>query len=227
MIKFSIQAAHEQINPLELLDDVIVMEKNGIERCWTSDHYMPWWHTGASGGAAWPWLGAALAKTNNIVIGTGITQRILGYKPAIVVQVFATLGFMFPHRVFLTVGRGQALNEVPSGNRWPSSSERFQRLKEAIYIIKKLWTDEWVTFKGKFYELKDSKLYTKPKEPIPLFIAGLGSQSARLAGEEGDGFVTTELSADKIKNKLLPALKDGARAARKDYDEDKQKALRS
>ena len=240
MIKFSIQAAHEQINPLELLDDVIVMEKNGIERCWTSDHYMPWWHTGASGGAAWPWIGAALAKTNNIVIGTGITPPILRYNPAIVAQVFATLGFMFPGRVFLTVGRGEALNEVPSGNPWPSSHERFERLKEAIYIIKTLWNEDWISFKGKFYELKDSNLYTKPKVPIPLYIAGLGSQSARLAGEEGDGFVTNELSADKIKNQLFPALKDGATAARKDYDslekvlfipgsydEDKQKALRS
>jgi coenzyme F420-dependent glucose-6-phosphate dehydrogenase len=240
MIKFSIQAAHEQVNPLELLDDVILMEKNGIERCWTSDHYMPWWNTGASGGAAWPWLGAALAKTNNIVIGTGITPPILRYNPAIVAQVFATLGFMFPDRVFLTVGRGEALNEVPSGNPWPSSRERFERLKEAIYIIKTLWKEDWISFKGKFYELKNSKLYTKPKVPIPLYIAGLGSQSARLAGEEGDGFVTNELSADKIKNKLFPALKDGATAARKDYDslekvlfipgsydEDKQKALRS
>jgi coenzyme F420-dependent glucose-6-phosphate dehydrogenase len=240
MIKFSIQAAHEQVNPLELLDDVILMEKNGIERCWTSDHYMPWWNTGASGGAAWPWLGAALAKTNNIVIGTGITPPILRYNPAIVAQVFATLGFMFPDRVFLTVGRGEALNEVPSGNPWPSSRERFERLKEAIYIIKTLWKEDWISFKGKFYDLKNSKLYTKPKVPIPLYIAGLGSQSARLAGEEGDGFVTNELSADKIKNKLFPALKDGATAARKDYDslekvlfipgsydEDKQKALRS
>jgi coenzyme F420-dependent glucose-6-phosphate dehydrogenase len=240
MIKFSIQAAHEQVNPLELLDDVILMEKNRIERCWTSDHYMPWWNTGASGGAAWPWLGAALAKTNNIVIGTGITPPILRYNPAIVAQVFATLGFMFPDRVFLTVGRGEALNEVPSGNPWPSSRERFERLKEAIYIIKTLWKEDWISFKGKFYELKNSKLYTKPKVPIPLYIAGLGSQSARLAGEEGDGFVTNELSADKIKNKLFPALKDGATAARKDYDslekvlfipgsydEDKQKALRS
>jgi coenzyme F420-dependent glucose-6-phosphate dehydrogenase len=240
MIKFSIQAAHEQVNPLELLDDVILMEKNRIERCWTSDHYMPWWNTGASGGAAWPWLGAALAKTNNIVIGTGITPPILRYNPAIVAQVFATLGFMFPDRVFLTVGRGEALNEVPSGNPWPSSRERFERLKEAIYIIKTLWKEDWISFKGKFYELKNSKLYTKPKVPIPLYIAGLGSQSARLAGEEGDGFVTNELSADKIKNKLFPALKDGANAARKDYDslekvlfipgsydEDKQKALRS
>jgi len=240
MTRLSILAAHEQVNPVDLLSDVIEMEQNGIERCWTSDHYMPWWHTGASGGAAWPWLGAALAKTDKIVIGTGITPPILRYNPAIVAQVFATLGFMFPRRVFLTVGRGEALNEVTSGNNWPSNFERFTRLKEAIHLIKKLWKEDWVTFKGEYYWVKDSKLYTKPKDPIPMYIAGLGPQSARLAGQEGDGLVTNEIDADKIKNKLFPALKEGARLAGKDYeslekvlfipasyDEDKEKALES
>lgn len=240
MTRLSILAAHEQVNPVDLLSDVIEMEQNGIERCWTSDHYMPWWHTGASGGAAWPWLGAALAKTDKIVIGTGITPPILRYNPAIVAQVFATLGFMFPRRVFLTVGRGEALNEVTSGNNWPSNFERFTRLKEAIHLIKKLWKEDWVTFKGEYYWVKDSNLYTKPKDPIPMYIAGLGPQSSRLAGQEGDGLVTNEIDADKIKNKLFPALKEGARLAGKDYeslekvlfipasyDEDKEKALES
>jgi coenzyme F420-dependent glucose-6-phosphate dehydrogenase len=240
MVRLSIQAAHEQVNPVDLLNDVIIMEQNEIERCWTSDHYMPWWHTGASGGAAWPWLGAALAKTNKIVIGTGITPPILRYNPAIVAQVFATLGFMFPGRIFLTVGRGEALNEVTTGNQWPSNLERFRRLEEAIHLIKKLWTEDWVTFKGEYYWVKDSNLYTKPKNPIPMYIAGLGPQSAKLAGQEGDGLVTNEIDADKIKNKLFPAFKEGARIAGKDYsplerilfipasyDEDKQKAIES
>ena len=129
---------------------------------------------------------------------------------------------------------------MPSGNHWPASRERFERLKEAIQIIKGLWNEDRVSFKGKYYELRDSKLYTKPKVPIPLYVAGLGPQSPRLAGEQADGLVTNELSADKIKNKIFPALKDGTNAVGKDYDmmekvlfipgwyhEDKQKALRS
>ena len=240
MIKFGIHAAHEQLNPSDLLDDVIKMEENGIERCWTSDHYMPWWHSGAAGGAAWPWLGAALARTEKLVMGTGVTAPILRYHPAIVAQVFATLGYMFPNRVFLGVGKGEALNEVTSGNHWPSSRERFQRLKEAIHLIKKLWTEKWVTFKGQYYSVKDSNLYTKPEKPIPLYVAALGEQSAMLAGEEANGFVTNELDVEKIKNKLFPAIKEGAKKSSKDYqslerilfipasyDEDKDKALRS
>lgn len=240
MVRISIQAAHEQTNPLDLLNDVIKMDKKGIEKCWSSDHYMPWWHTGSSGGAAWPWIGAALAKTSKIIVGTGVTPPILRYHPAIVAQVFATLGVMFPNRVFLGVGRGEALNEVPAGNPWPSNLERLQRLKEAIHLIKKLWTEEWVNFRGQYYWVKDSNLYTRPERPIPLYIAGLKPQAARLAGEEGDGFITNELDVESIKNKLLPAVKEGTRRSGKDYDslekilfipasydEDLQKALQS
>jgi coenzyme F420-dependent glucose-6-phosphate dehydrogenase len=240
MTKISIQAAHEQVNPKDLLSDVMTMDENGIQRCWTSDHYMPWWDSGASGGAAWPWLGAALARTRNIVIGTGVTAPILRYHPAIVAQVFATLEYMFPNRVFLGIGRGEALNEVTSGHSWPSNTEKFERLKEAIYLIRKLWTEDWVDFKGNYYWVRDSKLYTKPSNRIPLYLAGIGKQSARLAGEEADGFVTNELDVEVIREKLFPALKKGATISGKDYSslekilflpasyhEDKQKALES
>ncbi|MGH9986964.1 MAG: LLM class flavin-dependent oxidoreductase, partial [Nitrososphaeraceae archaeon] len=189
---------------------------------------------------AWPWLGAALARTRNIVIGTGVTAPILRYHPAIVAQVFATLEYMFPGRVFLGVGRGEALNEVTSGHSWPSNAEKFERLKEAIYLIRKLWTGDWVDFKGNYYWVRDSKLYTKPSNHIPLYLAGIGKQSARLAGEEADGFVTNELDIGVIRDKLFPALKEGATISGKDYSslekilflpasyhEDKQKALES
>jgi coenzyme F420-dependent glucose-6-phosphate dehydrogenase len=240
MVKISIQAAHEQVNPLDLLGDVVNMDDSGIGRCWTSDHYMPWWDTGASGGAAWPWLGAALAKTRTITIGTGVTAPILRYHPAVVAQVFATLGYMFPNRVFLGVGRGEALNEVTTGHFWPSNAEKSGRLNEAIHLIKRLWTEDWVDFKGKYFWVKDSKLYTKPPKPIPLYISGIGEQTAKLAGQEGDGFVTNELNIETVRDKLFPAVEKGARESGKDYDsldrilfipasynEDKQRALES
>ena len=202
-------ASHEQVNANDLLNDVVTMEKNGLEKCWVSDHYMPWWHDGGYAGATWPWLGAALAKTNKINIGTSVTAPILRYNPAVVAQVFATLGYMFPERVFLTVGTGEAVNEVPSGNGWPSNKERFERLVEAVHVIKKLWHEEWVTFSGKYYKLKDSNLYTKPQKPVPLLIAAMGPQTAKFAGEEGDGLLTNEINVQNLKDKILPAFKEG------------------
>jgi coenzyme F420-dependent glucose-6-phosphate dehydrogenase len=240
MVRISIQAAHEQVNPNDLLNDVLSMDKYGIERCWTSDHYMPWWDTGASGAAAWPWMGAALAKTNKITLGTGVTSPILRYHPAVVAQVFATLGYMFPNRVFLGIGKGEALNEVTSGHSWPSGFERLARLREAVQLIKKLWTEDWVDFKGTYYWVRDSKLYTKPRMPIPLYIAGLGPKAAKLAGQEGNGFVTNELDIEIIRSKLFPAMEKGAKECGRNFDslekilfipasyhEDKEKAIQS
>ncbi len=84
---------------------------------------MPWWHTGATAGAAWPWLGAALAKTDRIVVDTGDTAPILRYHPAVAAQVFAMLGYMLSGRIFLGLGRGESLNEVPARTSWPSNDE--------------------------------------------------------------------------------------------------------
>ena len=89
-------------------------------------------------------------------------------------QVFATLGYMFSGRVFLGLGRGESLNEVPAGTTWPSNQERFEMLEEAIMLIKRLWLEDWVTFHGRYYRVKNSNLYTKPLQPIPIFIEGIG-----------------------------------------------------
>jgi alkanesulfonate monooxygenase SsuD/methylene tetrahydromethanopterin reductase-like flavin-dependent oxidoreductase (luciferase family) len=59
-----------------------------------------------------------------------------------------------------------------------------------MYIIMRLII---LCMRGYYYWVKDSRLYTKPIRPVPLYVAGLGEQSARLAGEVGDGFVTNEL----------------------------------
>jgi alkanesulfonate monooxygenase SsuD/methylene tetrahydromethanopterin reductase-like flavin-dependent oxidoreductase (luciferase family) len=199
MVRSSILAAHEQVNPVDLLRDVIEMEQNGIEKCWTSDHYMPWWrHSGASGGAAWPSMGAALAKTNRIVIGTGITPPILRYHPAIVAQVFATLGFMFKNRVFLSIGR-EALNKVPSGNYWPSNYERFERLKEAIQLIKKLWIEDWVNFKVNIIGLKILTCILNLKRPFRCILQDLVHNKIDWPDKRATDLLLTSLMLTKLK----------------------------
>jgi coenzyme F420-dependent glucose-6-phosphate dehydrogenase len=140
----------------------------------------------------------------------------------------------------ITVGTGESLNEVPTGNDWPSYPERLGRLNEAIQIIKKLWREDWVDFSGTYYTIKKSNLYTKPARKIPLYVAALGKQSATLAGAQGDGLVTTELNPSLVKERLFSPFEQAARHAGKQpelmlkavfipasYDEDRQKALDS
>lgn len=239
MIKLGYFAAHEQRNPIDLLRYAIQSEKIGLDAVWSSDHFHPWAHTNASSGFAWNWISVVAATTNRIKVGTGVTAPILRYHPAIVAQSFATLDYMFPGRIFLGLGTGEAMNEVPLGYEWPPIKERIQRLKEAVQVIKLLWTGEFVDFRGKYYELKKARLYTAPKK-IPIYIASCGVTTAKLAGKYADGFLTLPQPDETHIQKLLRAMESAAVEAGRDpgviervieievsYDEDFDKALSS
>ena len=92
-------------------------------------------------------MASAAERTKNMKIGTAVTAPILRYHPGIVAQAFATLAVMYPNRIFLGLGAGEALNESPLGYTWPSPKERVEMLEEAMIVIKKLWDDDFVSFK--------------------------------------------------------------------------------
>ncbi|MDF2556084.1 MAG: fgd1 4 [Microbacterium sp.] len=138
------------------------------------------------------------------------------YHPAVVAQAFATLGVMFPGRIVLGVGTGEALNEVTLGLDWPDPPERFQRLKEAITLIEKLWAGERVTYEGNFWQVTDATVYDRPTVPVPIYIGAAGPAATKLAGRIADGFITTSGKDPKLyTDTLLPALQEGlAKAGR-------------
>lgn len=211
-------AAHELYPPEELLEYVSAADKAGFHTVWSSDHMHPWWDTGAHCGAAWPWLGAALAETMSVRLGTGVTPPIARYHPGIIAQTFATLGTMYPSRVHLALGTGEAMNETPLGFNWPPYEERRKRLIDACEIIHGLWDGGFIDYEGHYWDVDTCKLYTLPQERIPLFIAGNGPKTARVAGRYADGFYTIP-DIDTYREELAPALQEGAEAANRDPKE--------
>lgn len=212
-------AAHEQYSPTDLLDYAEDAEAVGFDTVWTSDHLHPWWDTDAHCGAAWPWLGSALERTNSVRVGTGVTPSIGRYHPGLIAQVFATLGATYPGRVFCTLSTGEAMNERPLGFDWPEYSERRQRLIEACEIIRQLCSGGFHDYEGDHWELDTMKLYTLPEDPVPLYVAANGPNSAYVAGRYADGFLTTVDDLDRYENVLLPALEDGAEDGDRDPDD--------
>ena len=181
-LKFAYKIAPEHHQPDKLLDNAILAEKYGFESFWISDHFHPWGHIGGGGAFAWTWISSAAERTHTATIGTDVTAPILRYHPGIVAQAFATLGYMYPERIFLGLGAGEALNESPLGYVWPSPRERVEMLEEAIIVIKRLWTEDFVDFNGKYYRLKKANLYTKPQRPLKIYVAAGGPRTAELAG---------------------------------------------
>ncbi len=194
---FGFALSSEENGPTELVKLAVQAERNGLDFLSISDHFHPWVPKQGHAPAVWPVLGAIAASTARIVVGTGVSAPILRLHPVIAAQLAATTAAMFEGRFYFGVGTGEALNELVTGERWPSASERLDRLAEAISIIRRLWRGQTVSFDGSFYRVTEAKLFTLPKRPPQIMVAAGSPAAARLAGEE-DGIVMTGPDAELV-----------------------------
>lgn len=219
-LRFGYKASAEQFAPTELLDYAVLAEKAGFDSVFVSDHLQPWNHEGGHAPAAMPWLGALGARTERIIMGTSVLTPTFRYHPGVVAQAFGTLGVLFPGRVILGVGTGEALNEVALGIPWPEVKERFARLKEALELIDLLWREDRVTFEGEYFQTANATIYDKPEVPVPVYIGASGPAATRLAGRVASGFITTSGKARELYTEtLLPALAEGIEKGGRSVDD--------
>jgi coenzyme F420-dependent glucose-6-phosphate dehydrogenase len=229
----------EQYDPNTLLEYAVHAEVVGFDIIVTSDHFHPWSDTGGQSGFPWAWLAAAAQRTRKVEVGTAVTTPMFRYHPAIVAQAFATLDHMYPGRIFMTLGTGHAMNERPLGYEWPGFTEKVERLEEAVKIIQLLWKGDFVNYEGKYYKLDKAKLYTKPKQKIPTYIATSNPRVAEMAGRYCDGILTNPRGLERYLQ-LIRAMERGAKKAGRDpsklskcmefkvsYDVNYDKALKS
>lgn len=218
VLRFGINLNSEEFSAPDLVRFGVLADRVGLDSVWGSDHFHPWFHTNGHGVYIWHVLSAVGAQTDRVILGTSVTCPLFRYPPAIVAQSFATLSCLYPGRVFLGVGTGEALNEVPCGFEWPRThKERLERLREALIIIRMLWNKEFVTYHGKYYYANKANIYDKPPIQIPIHVASTGVKGAELAGELADAFMslpTEDLSL--FTSKLFPALERSARAVGRD-----------
>ena len=211
MLTIGYKASAEQFGPRELVEFAVLAEQVGLDSVWISDHFQPWRHVGGHAPYALSWLAAAGERTSRVVLGTSVLTPTFRYNPAVLAQAFGTLGALYPGRIVLGVGTGEALNEIVVGQReWPEFKERFARLREAVSLMRELWSDERVSFEGEYYRTVDATVYDRPEQPIPVFIAGAGPLVARYAGRAGDGFICTSGKGRELYvDSLLPAVTEG------------------
>ncbi|MDQ3809338.1 MAG: glucose-6-phosphate dehydrogenase (coenzyme-F420) [Chloroflexota bacterium] len=239
-LRLGYKASAEQFGPRELLDFAVHAEACGFDSVVVSDHFQPWRHTGGHAPFSFAWLGALGASTERVMLGTSVVTPTFRYHPSIVAHALATLGVLFPGRVMLGIGTGESLNEVPpTGITWPDFRERYARLREAVTLMRQLWSRDFVSFEGTYYRTREATLYDRPPDGVPLYIAAGGPQMARYAGRAGDGFICTSGKGFELyRDQLLPALAEGAREAGRDvaqidkmievkvsFDTDRQRAL--
>lgn len=215
MLRLGYKASAEQFAPRPLLDFSVMAEEVGFDSVFISDHFQPWKHTDGHAPNSLVWLGALGARTTRAVLGTSVLTPTFRYHPSIVAQAFGTLGSMFPGRVILGIGTGEGLNEVPStGQPWPEFKERFARLRESVQLMRRLWTEERVSFEGQYYRTEKATIYDRPAEPVPIYVAAAGALVAKYAGRSGDGFICTSGKKPELYTEtLLPNVQAGLEAA--------------
>jgi coenzyme F420-dependent glucose-6-phosphate dehydrogenase len=220
LLKFGYKASAEQFGPRELLEFSCLAEAVGFDSVFVSDHFQPWKHTDGHAPFSFAWLGALGARTDRILLGTSVATPTFRYHPAIVAQAVGTLGALYPGRVVFGVGTGESLNEVPAtGIKWPGFKERQGRLREAILLLRRLWTEERVSFEGQYYRTVAATIYDRPPQPVPIWIAASGPTAAAMAGELAEGFICTSGKAPALyRETLLPKVEEGLKRAGRPWD---------
>jgi coenzyme F420-dependent glucose-6-phosphate dehydrogenase len=218
-LKLGYKASAEQFDPRELVEIAVAAEAHGMESVATSDHFQPWRHEGGHAPFSLSWMAAVGERTSTIQIGTSVMTPTFRYNPAVLAQAFATMGCLYPGRIMLGVGSGEALNEIATGWRgeWPEFKERFARLRESVDLMRQLWTGDRVTFEGEYYSTVEASIYDRPDVPIPVYIAAGGPVVARYAGRAGDGFICTSGKGMELyTEQLIPAVIEGAEKVGRD-----------
>lgn len=220
------KASAEQFDPRELIEIAVAAEAHGMQSVAVSDHFQPWRHTGGHAPFSLTWMAAVGERTSSIRIGTSVMTPTFRYNPAVLAQAFASMGVMYPGRVFLGVGTGEALNEVATGFRgpgrqdWPEFKERFARLRESVDLMRQLWTNDRVNYRGEYYSTHDASIYDRPETPVPIYIAAGGPFVARYAGRAGDGFICTSgKGVELYTDELIPAVKEGAEKVGRTFEQ--------
>jgi probable non-F420 flavinoid oxidoreductase len=205
MARIGYHASHEQFAPSDLLFWAKCAEEAGFDCAMSSDHFHPWSERQGQSGFAWSWLGAAMEGTClpfGIISAPGYR-----YHPAVIAQGAATLAQMYPGRLWLALGSGEAINEAITGLTWPDKLERNARLLECAQIIRAMFAGETVTHRGRI-TVVEAKLYTLPEQSPMLVGAAVSERTAEWVGSWADALITVQASLEQLE-KVIAAFRHG------------------
>jgi F420-dependent oxidoreductase-like protein len=181
-------------------------EQTDCHALWTSDHLF--WDSGSTRRhclEAWTLLAALAPLTTTVRLGTLVTCN--SYRhPSILAKAVACLDTISQGRIDCGLGAGwKELEYRAYGIPFPPIGTRMAQLREAVQVLRQLWTHERATFQGQHYTLEDAVCMPKPlQQPLPLWIGGQGEKKLlRLVAEAADGWnMVLGSSLEQVRHKL-------------------------
>ena len=199
-------------------------EESGFDSFWLMDHFIQLPGLGPEDEPfleGWTGLAALAAATNKIRLGTLVTGN--PYRnPALMAKMAATIDVISQGRLFFGYGAGWFQSEFDQyGYEFVEPPyKRIKAMREALIIIKKMWTEARASFEGEYYTIREAILEPKPvqKPHPPILIGGGGEKyTLRYLAELGDA-CNLFGSFEDVQHKL-DVLRGHCAAVGRDYNE--------
>ena len=172
---------------------VDLCEREGIDSIWISDRII-----GAQPSLEPIVAFAAIAgRTRRLKFGPSVLVLPLR-QPVVLAKEVATIDFLSNGRMLLAVGVG-----LDDEREWQAcgvpKGERGGRTDEAIVLMRRLWTEERVTFHGRYFQTDEVALMPKPiQQPVPIWIGGHTDAALRRTGALGDGWLPSFITPEEF-----------------------------
>jgi F420-dependent oxidoreductase-like protein len=212
---------HDPVEAYEAMTGVARhADELGFASIWLVDHFDTIPHPSQEKTfECWTTTAALARDTRRVRIGQLVTCN--GYRnPALLAKMASTVDVLSHGRLNFGIGAGWYEHEFRSyGYEYPDAPERLRRLREAVQIIRAMWTEEEAVFEGKYYRVQGA--INQPKgvqQPhIPLLIGGSGEQvTLKLVAQYGDA-CNIYGDAETIKRKFA-ILKEHCASVGRDYE---------
>lgn len=156
------------------------------------------------------------ANTNKIALGTSVMDMLF-HNPVILARRFATLDILSEGRSIAGFGIGWSKDEYQASNI--PFQNRGKRADEFIQVLKRIWTDDVVEFKGKYYNIPASKIGPKPiqKPHLPVYLGGFSPNTfSRIVNYDTNGWLAVVGGPLEYLDNTIKTIKDIANKANKD-----------
>jgi len=191
-----------------------VLERDGIDSLWLSDRLS----SPVPVPEVMTTLAAVAARTTALKFGPSVI--VLPYRtPVVAAKEMATIDWLSRGRFFPAVGVGVELPREFEASGVPFA-QRGRRTDEAIEVIRRLWTEDSVTFQGEFYTLDRISVFPKPwQSPPPIWIGGKSDAAIRRTARVGDGWIPSFITPAEFRTGM-ERVQELAAAAGREVPED-------
>lgn len=183
---------HRSVSPRDHLDGLLrqveAAQRNGITYLTMGHHYL-------YGDFRWlqpiPTLARIAAEVDeHVTLATTVIQVPL-YHPVALAEELATLDILTRGR--LVVGAGAGYRQDEFTHLGVDFTKRFAMMDESLTLMKQLWTQDVVSFHGRFWQLEDGHTHIRPwQQPHPpIWIGAMKDQGVLRSARLGDGWPVT------------------------------------